>query len=154
MDISDIIQTFEVIVHIKHEEDLYNPLDYTGLSLNNDLTDYVLTQMEGKRFGERMTLHIVTDEPIDQERFCNAVNKFTELYDVKLHKAQRLNQYNAIRMLVTGLVFLFAGLMLNASMPPLATTVIESVGSFSIWEAANIWLQEQPKVKAMKRQLE
>ena len=56
-----------------------------------------------------------------------------------------------LRLLVIGLIFVAAGILLSAGLDSILLELLSIVGSFAVWEAANIWIVENPEIKLRER---
>ena len=57
-------------------------------------------------------------------------------------------------LFLVGIAFIGFWLLLAANIESIAVEVLSIIGSFAIWEAANIWIVEAPKMRIHKRLLE
>ena len=145
---------FEIMIRIHDESELYNSFDPNQLTLNDDLLGYINNSLKERKRGEKTILHIISDSSINEKQFKLALdNNFNNMRD-EFSKRKKGNQLNAIRMFMIGVFFILLGIALNGRISTISTTVIETLGSFSIWESANIWLEELPKLKLTQRVLE
>lgn len=145
------MRTFEISLNIERESDLYNPLDPMGQTLSSDITDYINEQLEGRELGESLTLSINCPEPVNARRLHDAMEHFEDKMRRRLEKETRWHRWNSLRLIAIGLVFIIAGILLSNSTHPILITIVETVGSFSIWEAANTWLQHLPRLRVERR---
>ena len=67
-------------------------------------------------------------------------------------KAQRQRQIN---MFLIGIIFIMLWIFIGASIESVGAEVLSIIGSFAIWEAANIWIVDNPEIdleiKRLKR---
>lgn len=61
---------------------------------------------------------------------------------------------NAVRLLVIGIVFILAGLLLSSRVNEVVAAIISTIGSFSVWEASAIWIEKLPVLKKRERLLQ
>ena len=142
---------FTVHIRIREEADLYNDFDPSGETLSGELCDYFESTLKERRLGECMHLHIVSENDIDHERLRTAIRRYSEKKALVQRRERKAYQLNAIRMFGIGIFFVLLGIFLHGQFGTVVTTVIETLGSFSIWEAANVWLEEMPKLRLKDR---
>lgn len=142
---------YEINLKIHEEKDLYNPFDESCRTLNSDVSDYLAGQYGKKETGDEIVLKIKCDGPVNYERVRTA---FQELIrEQELHNAnqKRLNRVKQIWLLCIGVVFLAAGFLLDGVLGSVPVELISIVGTFAVWEAANIWIVGNPRTRLAER---
>lgn len=142
---------FEILIQINDETELYNSFDPNRKTISADLDEYIISCLKERNRGEKTLLHIVSDKEIDEMQFRKALDAYSDKKMSELEKSKTANRFNAFRMFGIGVIFILIGIFLNGKIGDVPTTVIETLGSFSIWEAANIWLEELPKLRFQQR---
>ena len=137
----------EIRLRIREESDLYNPFDESGETLSGDVTDYIVEQLSEIDIGQKPVLIIKSDDPVDAERLKRALQKYLAVRDALTKKQRKINMIRQLRLFVIGFVFVMAAIIMNGRVHPVLEEIISIVGSFSIWEAANIWIVENPKIR-------
>lgn len=144
---------YEIKLTIRDEKELYNPFDESCKTLNSDVSDYLAGQYGRKEAGDGIVLKIKCDGPVDFGRVRGA---FQELIrDQELHNAnqKRLNRVKQLWLLIVGIVFVAAGILLDGVLGSVPVELLSIVGSFAVWEAANIWIVENPRTRFAQRML-
>lgn len=144
---------YEINLRIQDEKELYNPYDERCLTLNSDVSDYLAGQYGRKEAGDDIVLKIKCDGPVDFDRVRGA---FQELIrEQELHNAnqKRLNRFKQLWLFCVGVVFVAAGILLDGVLGSVPVELISIVGSFAVWEAANIWIVENPRTQIARKTL-
>lgn len=138
-------------LHIEKENDLYNSFNPDEDLISEDVKSYMLDQIRDKAIGDDVQLQIISPEEIDEERISRAVHNWAEK-DKKVIKADfRKNVVQQIWMFGIGVVFIALSLMLESRVGVVWFTVLSTIGAFSMWEAASIWIVQNPKLRIRKR---
>ena len=145
------MRTFEIDLNIAKESDLYNPLDPTGRTISSDIMGYIDEQLEDRELGESLTLSIICPEPVDEQRLHDAMVLTEERIGRRLRKEKRALQVNSLRLVLIGVVFILIGILGKDTLHVVMSSIIGTIGSFSIWEAANAWLQQIPRIRKEQR---
>lgn len=64
-----------------------------------------------------------------------------------LDKEKRVNSINQVRLLLIGAVFITLWFVTAVFLGGFWLEILSIIGSFVIWEASNIWIVENPKIK-------
>ena len=142
---------FEIKIRVEDESELYNSFDPTETTLSDDLTNYICHAVKNQNRGEKTLLHIISKSAINEEKFKKALDSYFVELQHNYQKQKKTNRINALRMSLIGVLFILLGIVLHGKFCAVTTTVVETFGSFSIWEAANIWLEEMPKLRLIQR---
>ena len=145
---------YYINVAIRDEQELYNPFDPDGLVLNDDFLAYVLGRYGEKHLKERPVLHVIAQCPVDKEKLRMALDRHLAS-EIQLNRKERRKDYmQQLRLLVIGLAFVACGIYLMSRFNSVVHEVISIVGSFAVWEAASIWILQNPRRKLRHRLLE
>ena len=142
---------YELTVKVKNEEALYNNFDASGTSLSNDLTEYLYEQLGNRELGEKLRIIFNCNSQIDEDRLNKAFNNFFDSWNKSTQKQIKTERATSLYLLLVGVVFVVAGIVLESHINTVIATIISTVGSFSIWEAANIWIKVLPNLKIKSR---
>ena len=148
------METYEIRIKIREENDLYNSFDETQTTLNGDVIDYIVQKLDDVSIQEQIVLLIKSDAPIDAGRVQAAFQSLIAEREQQIQKQKRLNLLKQLRLLLIGVFFIAVALFLSDKVSPVFAELISIVGSFSVWEAANIWIVENPKMRWEKRLLQ
>ena len=142
-----------ISINVTSETNLYEPFDPTGGTLSAGLRDYIGSFVEDRELGQEVRLELVCKEPIDKARFEEAYRGHVDTLVRRCKSSRKKRSGNAVRMLATGAAFVLAGLLLAGRGGPVLAAIISTIGSFSIWEAAAIWLEDMPSLRKRERAL-
>lgn len=144
---------YEICLKLRSEADLYNPFDESCRTLNGDVADYLSAQYGKSELGDEIILKIRCDEPVDFERVKAAFQEL--IHEKELHTAhqKRLNRVKQLWLLAVGVVFVAAAILLDGILGAVFVELLSIVGSFAVWEAANIWIVENPRTRLAKKTL-
>ncbi len=131
---------------IRNEEELYHPFDPT--LINDEIVSFLEERV--RKPTAHLTIRIICDESVDEERLRKAIARFIELRRNSLRTARRMNLAQQIRLLIIGIFFILLWLFVSARTEGVGPEILSILGSFAIWEAADIWLLENPEI-LMKR---
>ena len=142
---------FEVRVKIDREEDLYCGCDEAGLTLNEDVLAYITKALEGRRRGDKLRLCFVSALDLDERRLEKAIERYMQSVERSVKRLKRSSWLNSLRLLAIGVIFIVLGLVFTDRMGAVAAAIVSTIGSFSVWEAANVWIQQFPAIRARER---
>ena len=145
------MEAYEIKIKVNSESDLYNPLDETQSTLSNNMVNYLMSKIADVYRQDNIFLSIRSETAVDEERVKAAFHNLALEKEKQLNNQKRLNSLQQLRLFIIGLIFITAAILLNESINPILTELISIVGSFSIWEAANIWIVQNPKMRWKKR---
>ena len=145
------MEAYEIKIKVNSESDLYNPLDETQSTLSNNMVNYLMSKIADVYRQDNIILSIRSETAVDEERVKAAFHNLALEKEKQLNNQKRLNSLQQLRLFIIGLIFITAAILLNESINPILTELISIVGSFSIWEAANIWIVQNPKMRWKKR---
>ena len=141
----------EIRVKIDREEDLYCGFDETGLTLNDQVPAYITRALEGRRPGERLRLCFVSALDLDEGRLERAIGQYMQSVEQSVRRRRRSSWLNSLRLLAIGVIFIVLGLVFENRMGAVLAAIVSTIGSFSVWEAANVWIQQFPAIRARER---
>ncbi len=142
---------FEIKIRIDREEDLYCGFDDEGLTLNDGLIDYIVKALEGLDSKEQVRLRFVSGLDIDEDRLETALRKHNDSVSQSVRREKKGNLLNSLRLLVIGVAFIVIGIIFEGSIGPVAAAIISTIGSFSVWEAANVWIQKFHAIRTKEK---
>ena len=138
---------YDITIHVEDEKDLYNSFDSSKETLSDDFISYIEGQLEEKKIVQHVQLSIESEKPFDSKQFEKAMDIFLESRRRKLAKDRRLNKLESVRLMVIGCFFVVLGIVFADIFTSVVAAIISTVGSFSIWEACNIWIKEIPAIR-------
>ena len=146
------METYEIKINIADESELYNSFDLDRTTLNNDLIAYMTDRYTEKEFGKK-AVFVFSGAAIDADHLRNVFNQHIEREFDKTVKETRINSLKQLRLLLIGVVFIAAGFFFSNYLDSIPVEILSIIGSFSVWEAANIWIVENPKLKLRNKLL-
>ena len=141
---------FRISVHVSDEDTLYNPFDAAKQTLSAALTDYITSCYTEKHFHESAVL-VFSGTHIDGERLKKALLRYIQKELEHNDRRRKRNVVKMLRLLVIGLLFVSAGILLGKRLNSILLEVLSIIGSFAVWEAANIWIVENPETALRER---
>lgn len=144
------METFEIKVRVADESELYNPFDPDKLTLNEDLLQYLVNRYSEKELGKQTALAFV-GAAIDGNHLKAALRRHVESELEKNRREKKLNYAKQLRLFLIGVAFIAADIALKQALPSIPVEILSIIGSFAVWEAANIWIVENPGLDFQKR---
>ena len=84
------------------------------------------------------------------ERFRKAYSTFLERLIERNRKEANRFKIDSVRLLITGIIFVAAGILLSGLINQVLAVIISTIGSFSIWEASAVWIKTLPNLRAKR----
>ena len=144
-------ETFKIKLRIHSEDELYNPFDEDYKTLSSDVTDYLYERYKEKGLKDRLKIHITSYDNIDIEKLRSAFLSYCDSQRIQLIKEKKRNMIKQLWMFGIGVLFIALGLFASDKLPALTGEIISTVGAFSMWEAASIWIVENPENRIKQR---
>lgn len=119
--------------------------------MSADVTDYLFNRYQEKGVRYKLRVRVTSDEQIDTERLRSAFRRYFDSEQVKLKNEKRRNTLKQIWMFALGVLFIGLGLYAADKLPALPGEIISTIGAFSMWEAASIWIVENPGNRLRRR---
>ena len=132
---------YEIRIKIHDEADLYEPFDPDGSLLSEDVVSYFSRRFQERAVGEAASLRIISDVPVNEERLEQNARE------------QRKYSLKQLYLVLIGLAFIALWLVLARTTEGIGSEVLSIIGSFAVWEAANIWIVEKPALRLSKHRL-
>lgn len=142
---------YEISLRIHDENELYNSFDESGKTLNTDVADYLAEQYGSKDAEDEIILKIKCDGPVDFDRMRDAFHVLIRKQELHIANQKRINRVKQIWLFCIGLVFVAAGIVLDGILGSVPVELISIVGSFAVWEAANIWIVQNPRTRLAQK---
>ena len=144
-------ETFKIKLRIHSEDELYNPFDEDNRTLSSDVADYLYERYKEKGLKEKLEIHITSDEDIDIEKLRSAFFSYCDSQRMQLLKEKNRNMIKQAWMFGIGVLFIAFGLYASDRLPALTGEIISTIGAFSMWEAASIWIVQNPENRIRQR---
>ena len=143
---------FEIKVMINDEKDLYNRFDPDEMTLSSDVVSYIYNRYSEKEFGKKVLLRIEGAE-VDEDHFKKIMRQVAETEYAKTEREKKINFAKQLRLFIIGLILIVAGIILKSCFTEIPLEIISIVGTFAIWESANIWLVKRPELNLRMRKI-
>ena len=143
----------EIKLKIRSEADLYNPLDPDQVMLSDAVTGYIIRKYQEMNHTEEFCLHIISDEPVNEDRVRENIRTHMRHEQEIGSRELKLSTGRQIRLFVIGIAFISVWLFAAANTGNIAAEVLSIIGSFAVWEAADIWIAEKPHIRLRKMKL-
>lgn len=144
-------EKIEIRLRIHDEDELYSPFDEERLTISDDVVDYIFRRYKEKKFGEKMIIRIVSDEDVDIDNIKKAFGKYLDVERLQLQKEKKTNTVKQLWMFGVGVLFIAVGLYAASVLPALLGEIISTIGAFAMWEAASIWIVENPRNRVKRK---
>lgn len=144
---------YEIKIKIHEEADLYNPLDPEGSELSDEVIAYIVRKYQEKDRKEKHIIHIISDEPVDEEKVRNSFLDYSRKEEMILGKVRNRTTLKQLTMFVIGILAISLWLFVARRTENLLVEILSIIGSFALWEAVNIWIVEKPVMRMEEKRL-
>ena len=144
---------YEIRIKIHDEADLYEPFDPDGSLLSEDVVSYFSRRFQERAVGEAASLRIISDVPVNEERVRANIRSYAMGALEQNAREQRKYSLKQLYLVLIGLAFIALWLVLKRTTEGIGSEVLSIIGSFAVWEAANIWIVEKPALRLSKHRL-
>lgn len=140
---------------IKNESDLYNPYDPSQMRINEGVYHYLKTYCSPLEASKHVhdTLQIITDNPIDADRFQRVLHDAVERDIAEFDRQIAMNNRRVIWESVLGVLFCALGIMLTVYLDELLLTIISLLGTMGIKDAITINTTINHDIKNLRKRL-
>ena len=135
---------------IETEKDLYCPYN-NEQALNEDITNYLIKESRKKGISDNVVVRIISSERLDEASVRTAFDEYIQQSDDYLKTQTKANLIKKQWMVIVGVVFITLSITLQPRLNSLIFTVLSTIGAFAIWEAASIWIVQNPELRAQAR---
>ena len=144
---------FEIKIKIHEEADLYNPLDPEGSELSDEVISYMVRKYQEKGRKEKHIIHIISDEPVDEEKVRNSFLAYSTKEEMIFGDVRNRITLKQLTLFVIGILFISLWLFASSRTENLLVEILSIIGSFALWEAADIWIVEKPVRRIEEKRL-
>ena len=143
----------EIKLKIHEEADLFSPLDPDHALLSDDVSAYLVRNYQNlhRQTKESFTVHIFSDEPVNEERVRNAIRRHCETEAENVRHLYKLELRKEICLAILGLMLLSLWFFLSRRFDSVWMEVLSIMGWVAIWEATSIAIMRQPELVHLKR---
>lgn len=138
------VEQIRLTVH--EESELYNPFDEELLS--DDVVSFLEIRTKGT--SGNISLCICSDCQLDEERARRAFARLFSDYEAWLDVERKRNTARQFILFGIGVFFIGLWLFVSAVTEGIWPEVLSIIGSFAVWEAANIWILDNPTISVEK----
>ncbi len=141
---------------IEKEFDLYNPYDPSLKRINEGVYHYLKSYCSPLEASKHVhdTLQIITDSPIDADRFQEVLHDAVERDIAEFDRQIARNTRRAVWESVFGVLFCALGIMLSVYLDQLLLTIISLLGTMGVKDAVTISTTFNHDIKNLKKLLE
>lgn len=132
---------------------LYDEFDPADQRLSDAFKDYLEDFIEDRKPGEGVRLELTCSNGFDMERFRRAYRLHIDKLRQRNRRQRARRTASALRLLGIGVTFVLIGITFTKNMGEVVAAIVSTVGSFSIWEASAVWIEEMPMITARERVL-
>ena len=111
---------------------------------------YIKTKAEGEDTGNIIDLHVVSQEPVDEDRFRTAASNFFRQEKAMLRIKEKETMRMLIGSLVIGSVLIVLSIVLEQRFEVVTYSLLPIMASLALGNAAGILLVDMPTVRAEK----
>lgn len=144
--------SYVISIRIHEESDLYHPLDPDQKLLSDDVISYLERKYgEDSQIGRKMVIQIISDQPVNEENVRSCFHAYVDQESNSLVKEQHRIRIRQLRLFLIGIFFIAIWLYFSMKKENIFVEVLSIIGSFAVWEAADIWIVESPELRIRKR---
>ena len=143
-----------VKIRIEDEKDLFFSFDPDEESFTEEVKSYVLRCLNRIDTDQEIIFQILSARPISEERVKKAVDSWIRQAKEDLHDQNHANMIHQLWMLAIAVTFIVRSIALAPKVHLILYTILSTIGSLSLWELANIWIIENPRMVRNKRNIE
>lgn len=140
-------------IKIDNELELYNRFDETNQTISDDIISYIENKIEEIPIYNSIEIDIKCDKIVDIENFSKSYQKYINKELKKKNKEIIFNKIRKILLLIIGIIFILLSFALSSKVETIITEIISIIGSFSIWEVADLVLLTGNDLKIEKLNL-
>ncbi len=141
-------------LQIDDEKELFSTLNPDEESFTDGIKSYILRNLSKADIDHKITIRFFSSRPVSEDRIKKAVDTWIKEEKADLHEKNRDNMRHQFWMFGIGVVFLSLAIFLQPKVNLIWFTILSTIGSLSLWEAANIWIIENPKMLKIKKTIE
>ena len=141
---------------IENESDLYNPYDPSQTRINEGVYRYLKSYCSALESPQHIndTLQIITDSPIDADRFQSALQDAVANDIEEFDRQIARNNRRVVWELIVGVIFIALGITLSVYLDELLLTIISLFGTMAIRDSITIKTTINHDLKRLKKLLD
>lgn len=137
-------------IHVTDEDELYNSFDSTRKTLSDEVINYIEREEELIPIYNKIEVNIETDKNIDLNNFNQAYDEYFEDVISTKNKQMKFNNLKKVWLGIIGMLFIIASITLTNMLNTIITDVLSIIGSFAIWEVADLIILGNKEIKLEK----
>ena len=143
-------------LRIHKESDLYSPFDPSQTRINDKVYHYLKTFCTETEYQKHLhdTLQIITDSPIDGDRFQSAIQSAVKKDRDEFDNQLAVNNRRAIWAYIVGVLLSVAGVAFSLIKDQVLLAIISFFGTMILSDGVAIHTKINPDIKRLKRRLE
>jgi hypothetical protein len=143
-------------LQIKNESDLYNPYDPSRMRINEGVYHYLKSYCSPLEASKHVhdTLQIITDSPIDEDRFRKVLHDAVERDIAEFDRQIARNTRRVVWESIFGVLLCALGVMLTVYMDQVLLTIISLLGTMGVKDAVTIATTFNHDIKKLKKQMD
>lgn len=136
---------------VDDERALYDEFDPGDQRLSDAFKGYLEDFIEDRKPSGGVRLELAGSKDFDLERFRRAYRRYIDRLRQRNRRDRVRKTASALRLLGIGVAFVLIGIAFARNMGEVMAAIVSTVGSFAIWEASAVWIEEMPVIAARKR---
>lgn len=135
---------------IEKEKELYNPFD-PEKNLSEDVKEYILNRVSDKKWNDALCIRIIHREPVSEKDVKEAFLRWIDLSGSERRRDAKKDFVTQICLFVIGIILIALSIFLQEKVSPVHFAIISTLGTFSIWEGASIWIIRSPALRRQRK---
>lgn len=136
----------EIIINVDSESDLYSTFGGVG-DLSEEFKDFVIDKLKDTDLLEPVQFIFVSQEAVDEQRVRDSISTWIQDEKHDIQREEHTNRLRQLWMLIIGVVFVALSIVVEVLVGEISFTVLSTIGAFALWEAANVWIVENPHLR-------
>ena len=136
----------EIYINVENENDIYNTFGGPG-ELNDEFVDYVIGKLKESEILEPVQLVFQSPEPMNEQRVRDSLSMWIKKERHELQREERANKLHQLWLVIIGVVFVAISIAVELLVSEFSFTILSTIGAFALWEAANVWIVENPQLR-------
>lgn len=143
------MERYNIDLNIEKEADLYDPFD-SDKNLSGDVKDYMIRKARMATIKNPISINIRSASPVNEEDVKNSFYKWVEEENTAIRLEHHRNSMKQLWMFLVGVAFIAVSLILEPMINRISFTVLSTIGAFAMWEAASVWIVQNPGLRLRK----
>ena len=138
---------YEIKIKVHEEADLYNAFDPDQVQLKDEVVSYITRKFHEKERTDKYCMHIFSDVPVDEARVRHNFQNYVKEEVGIINRVHQRSTMKQVLMFIIGIVFITTWVLMSSKTGAIVLEVLSIIGSFAVWEAANVWIVEKPTMR-------